>query len=335
MAEAMTETTVVPVSMGTLTDEDYERLIVAAMLPSGGTEVVPTVEIAVEPEKPAIVAETALVQPPKAKPPRVCKICGHADGNSVGRIRLGRIAQIEQDGLKLFHVEPTCNPCVERMSPEERKEIKKIGYLISVAGAENTQIRARAAAVAYWKSVVAGTAEPLQARRDAQGKVLCGVPDCKLCRDGGLATRFTVIRTAEGRYEVAGIGQKQFMILLEGGALRYIQLFDYYRSAAFEAERRQKKAAGESVPPPKQPEPAPIAATPVVESEKPALASQPVPVKKLSRAEREARRRSRRARLAASLERDKEEARKRGVRYEFGDDSGHHSKKGGKEKRRR
>ena len=333
MAEAMTETTVVPVSMGTLTDEDYETLIVAAMLPSGGTEVAPMVEIAVEPEKPTAVLETALVQPPKVKPKRICKICGHADGNSVGRIRLGRIVEVVRDGMKLLEVEPTCNGCVGRMPSEEKERIRKIGSLISVVGVENTQIRARAAAVAYWKSAVAGKAEPLQIRRDAQGKLLCGVPGCGLCHNGELATRFTVIRTAEGKYEVAGIGQKQFMILLEAGALRHIQLFDY-RSAAFEAERRQKKAAGESVPPPKPESPAPV----VAESEKPALASQPVPAKKLTRVEREARRNERRARLAASLLRDKEEARKRGVRYEFGDESNRHKggskKNGGKEKRR-
>ncbi len=327
MAETM-EAILVPVPMGTLTDEDYEALIAAAMPSFVKTEVAEAVvaEIAAEPEKPVDPIVVA-VEPAKPKK-RVCSKCGHTDGNSVGKIKLALLVEVVRDRLKLWGFEPICNICAERMPPEERRRLMKIGALYGIVGVRNAAIHAQAAAVDYWKAVVAAKAEPLQARRDESGKVLCGVPGCKLCRNEGLATRFAIVKNAEGKYEVAGICQKQFMILLEAGALRHVNPFDYYRSAAFEAERRQKKAAGESVPPPKKPEPA-VVAVPVAEPAK----------LKLSRAEREARRDARRERLAAEQARDRAEMEKRGVRFQFGDDSNRHKgkggdKKGGKGKRR-
>jgi hypothetical protein len=272
----------VPVGPGSWTEAEYEDLVVAAM-PSMTAEAEQTVAAPEpEPEKPA-----------EPKPRRVCSKCGHEDGNSVGKIKLGRIIEVERDGMRLLSIEPTCNVCVGKMPPEEKRKIAKIGYLISVVGVKNAAIRASAAAMAYWKSVVDGTAEPLQVRRDKNGKVLCGVPNCRLCRDT-LATRFAIVKTAEGKYEVAGICREQVAALIKAGALRHIHLFDY-RGAQMEVERRSKKAGGENTLPLKTEPPAPVVA-------EPAPASQPSgPKPKLSRAEREARRWERRRRLALDV----------------------------------
>jgi len=295
MAEAMTEMTVVPVPAGTLTEADYEALI-DAMLPSGGTEVAPPVEIAVEPEKPAIVAETALAQSPKAKPPRVCKICGHADGNSVGRIKLGRIIQIEKGGLKVFGIEPICTPCVEHLPPEERKKIGKIGYLISVVGLENGKIYAARDARAYWAAWKASEVEPLEVRRDRYGMLLCGVPRCRLCSNDELAVRFTIVKNAEGERQVAGVCRDELAVLTEVG-VQNIRLFSY-QSAVAELDRRNRENASKTAPPPKQPEPPEVTEI-AVEPEKSAVATE---VKsQLTRAEREARRWDRRRKLALAV----------------------------------
>lgn len=312
----MAETTevLVPISMGDLTETDYEILLDA--MPSL-TEVAPT--IAVEPEKPVIAAETK----PKSK--RVCSKCGHHDGNSVGKIKLGQIVKVEQDGMKLLKIEPICNGCAEKLPPEEK--IDKIGRLVSVVGVENREIRILAAAMTYWTAFKAGTAEPLQARRNGNGRVLCGVSGCRFCRDdSAMVARYVIVKNAEGKREIAGICREQFAILIKAEALRSIRLFDF-RGAVMEIERRDKKDAAET---PKQHEPPALI---VVEAKS-------VPAKpKLSRAEREARRNARRAQLAAEQARDKQAMMDRGVRYVFGDDSNRHKggkdkSKGGKNKRR-
>jgi hypothetical protein len=287
MAETMEA--LVPVPAGTLTDEDYERLLDA--MPSL-TEVALPIKVAAEPEKPAseIVIETAPVQLPKAKPPRACKICGHVDGNSVGRIRLGRIVKILKDGLQLLQVEPICNGCAEQLSPEERAKIGKIGALISVVGVENRQVyAARDDTLAYWTAWKAGEAEPLEVRRDKYRMVLCGVPNCRLCHDE-LAVRFTIVKRADGIRELAGICREQLAILAKVG-VQNIRLFAY-QSAVAELDRRNREDASKTAPPPKQPEIA-------VESEKPAVATEVKP--QLSRAEREARRWDRRRKLALAV----------------------------------
>ncbi|MFA5413402.1 MAG: hypothetical protein WC348_02585 [Patescibacteria group bacterium] len=283
----MAETTmgiVVPVSagLGNLTDEEYEEMVLAAM-PSMTTEVAEPV--AVEPEKPV---DDPIVVTEAPKPKRVCSKCGHADGNSVGKIKLALLVQIERDGLKLWGFEPICNPCAEgRMSPEERRHLMKIGALYGIVGVRNAAIRAEAAAVDYWKAVVVGTAEPLQALRDEKGRVVCGVPNCLLHRDDEFVTRYAIVKDKDGKRAVAGICREQYAVLIKAGALRSIQLFDY-RGAQMEIERRNKKDADQVVSPPKQPEP-----------KKPAVATEVKP--QLSRAEREARRWDRRRKLALAV----------------------------------
>lgn len=296
---SMAETTmgiVVPVPMGTLSEDDYVDLVLAAM-PSKKTEVVKST--AVEPEKPADLIVVASEPEPATeapKPKRICSKCGHADGNSVGRIKLGRTVEILRDGLKLWGFEPICNPCAERMSPEERRHLMKIGALYGIVGVRNAAIRAQAAAVAYWTAVKAGSAEPLQARRDEKGRVLCGVPGCKFCHDdSALVARYVVVKNGDKR-EVAGFCREQFAVLIKAGALRSIQLFDY-RGAMFEINRRNKKDA-EVASLPKQPEP-PAVTEIVVEPVKPAVAIEVKP--QLSRAEREARRWDRRRKLALAV----------------------------------
>lgn len=302
MAEMMS---VVPVSAGILSDEDYERLLDRLLdaMPSL-TEVAKS--IAVEPEElvdpivvaskfePVIVTEPATEAP---KPKRICSKCGHADGNSVGRIKLGRIVEVERDGLRLFQVEPACNVCVEKMPPEEKAKIRKIGFLISEVGLANRQVYAERDALAYWTEFKAGAAMPLQARRNAEGRIICGVPNCRFCHDdSALVARYVVVKNGDKR-EVAGFCREQFAAMIKAGALRSIQLFDY-RGAQFEINRRNKKDADEAASLPKQPEPSAVTEI-VVEPEKPAVATEAKP--QLTRAEREARRWDRRRKLALAV----------------------------------
>jgi hypothetical protein len=113
----MAETTmgiVVPVPAGTLTDEDYEKLIDA--MPSTTTEVAEPV--AVESEKPV---DGPIVVTEAPKPKRVCSKCGHADGNSVGRIKRGRIGRKWDNtrGIWVYFMDWLCQSCIDKESLAE------------------------------------------------------------------------------------------------------------------------------------------------------------------------------------------------------------------------
>lgn len=133
-------TNIVPVPAGTLTDEDYEELIVAAM-PSKEMEVAPTVETAVEPEKPG-----------EPKKRRVCSKCRHHDGNSVGKIKRGRLTERwdEERKIRIFFVDWFCQPCLDREAelPELERDprpIRKGGELIAIASMRNREEQERLA----------------------------------------------------------------------------------------------------------------------------------------------------------------------------------------------
>ncbi len=126
----------------------------------------------------------AVPETPKPKPPRVCAICQHPSGNSVGKIKRGRIAEVEHEGMKLLTLEPICEPCGEKLPPEERKRLFKAGYLISLIGEKNREMREFEAAKAYWAAVFAGTAERMpEARKTPEEMLSCGVPGCPRCHD--------------------------------------------------------------------------------------------------------------------------------------------------------
>ncbi|MFA5128495.1 MAG: hypothetical protein WC445_00860 [Patescibacteria group bacterium] len=158
MAEA---TKIVPVPAGTLTDEDYEEMIVAAMPSPVETQVAPTL-VVTEPEKPA-----------EPKKRRVCSKCGHHDGNSVGRIRRGRLAEKwdKERGIRVYYVDWFCQPCLDRESELlelecDPRPVGKGGYLIALCGLRNKEEAERYAArtareryqvaKATWLAILAG-----------------------------------------------------------------------------------------------------------------------------------------------------------------------------------
>lgn len=119
MAEA---TNIVPVPAGTLTDEDYEEMIVAAMPSPVETQVAPTL-VVTETEKPA-----------EARKKRICKICRHEDGNSVGRIKRGRVARRWDNlrGIWVYYMDWYCQLCLDK--EVELPEVERDSRPVLVSG---------------------------------------------------------------------------------------------------------------------------------------------------------------------------------------------------------
>lgn len=156
---------IVPVPAGTLSEKDYEDLVVAMLSPK---ETVASGEPVVD-VTPSPAAEAA----PKAKPPRACSKCGHPDGNSVGKIRRGRMAEKwdEERGVRAFFVEWFCQPCLDEEAtlPEAERDprpVGKGGYLIALCALRNKEEAERRAvrtakeryqeAKATWRAILAG-----------------------------------------------------------------------------------------------------------------------------------------------------------------------------------
>lgn len=168
-----------------------------------------------EKSEPAVEAAPVAEEPNLAKPPRVCKICGHPSGNSVGKIKLGRLIEVEEGGLKLLAFEPVCDPCSEAMPDAERKKLRKIGFLYGFVGDQNRETREFAAAKAYWAAVIAGKAERMpEVRKTPEGMLSCGVPECVRCHDkSDHKVESFVVMAINGKLTLFGICGYQFAAL--------------------------------------------------------------------------------------------------------------------------
>lgn len=176
-----------------------------------------------------VIEAAPAVEEPKAKPPRVCAICGHPSGNSVGKIRKGRLVKIAEDGLELLRAEPICDPCGEKLPPEEQRKLFKMGYLIGLVGERNKATRefaerqAReaaefAAAKVYWAEVVSGkVAEYLPEHVENGGKLVCGVPDCTHCHNSAQPVEHFVAMMVGSRPALIGICNFQAAALAQCG----------------------------------------------------------------------------------------------------------------------
>jgi hypothetical protein len=154
-----------------------------------------------------VVAEV-VAEAPKPKPVRVCSKCGHESGNSVGKIRFGRIVEAKAEGGgKKYEIAALCDSCAEvekQLPPEERKPVFKIGFLISQIGEMNAQAEAFEAARGYWERVVQGIETP-EVRKTPEGKFACGVPGCWRCKDNLAAVEHFVVLKVNGVPTVVGI----------------------------------------------------------------------------------------------------------------------------------
>jgi len=163
-----------------------------------------TVVEAAESKKSESAVETVAEAPKPPKPLRVCKICGHASGNSVGKIRLGKIVEVVAEGARKYEIAPVCDPCAEVMPAEERKALLKMGYLISQIGDMNAQAAAFEAARGYWERVSRGSETP-EVRKTDKGLLACGVPGCWRCEDNLAVVEHFVVLKINGVPTIIGI----------------------------------------------------------------------------------------------------------------------------------
>jgi hypothetical protein len=203
-----------------------------------------TVVEAAEAEMPEPAVEAVAEAPKPAKPPRVCSKCGHPSGNSVGKIRFGRIVEAKgEDGSKRrYEIAALCDGCAEaekHLPPEERKPVFKIGYLISQIDEMNAQAEAFDAARGYWERVIQGIETP-EVRKTLEGKLACGVPGCWCCKDNLAAVEHFVVLKKDGVPVIVGGCPFQAAALAKCGA---DQKFFVTRSYKLAAERVASEVA--------------------------------------------------------------------------------------------
>jgi hypothetical protein len=203
---------------------------------SAAVEMVEESEVVVEAAEAEKPESSIAVEAPKPKPVRKCSKCGHPSGNSVGKIRYGRIIEVVTEGAKKYEIAAFCDGCAEGEKP-----VFKIGYLISQIGDMNAQAQAFELARGYWERVVRGIESP-EVRKTLEGKLACGVPGCWRCKDNLAAVEHFVVVKIEGKPVIVGICPFQAAALAKCGAEQKLFVTKNFGEARRQVETEVAKA---------------------------------------------------------------------------------------------